>query len=197
MILVFSCLHLGSLHPRILSFALCAQCGKKLRKITPTEKKSSNQLFSNCSKTVDLTKFSPNLSVSKFPQFSHCGVHTVENRKIHCHANFFPSNHSIVKFFSKMLIWRNFCEKTLAVKFCDFHSVVCRRCASILHCEKKRFVKSNFMKSKSWFDAKFVEKRVENTVSSCRNFTAIIYSQNFREINVLTPNWFDGKNFAW
>ena len=44
-------------------------------------------------------------------------------QKIHCHAKFFPSNQFIVKFFSKMLIWRNFCEKTVAVKFRDFHSV--------------------------------------------------------------------------
>ena len=94
----------------------------------------SNQLFSNFSRTVDFTIFSPKKSESKFPFY-------------------------IAK--------------------------------------KKRFLKSNFIKSKSWFDAKSVEKlSVENTVSSCRNFTAIIYSQNFREINVLTTNWFDGKKFC-
>ena len=49
--------------------------------------------------------------------------HSVEKREIHCHANFFPSNQFIVKFFSKTLIWRNFCEKIVAVKFCNFHSV--------------------------------------------------------------------------
>ena len=33
------------------------------------------------------------------------------------------SNQFIVKFFSKTLIWRNFCEKTVAEKFRNFHSV--------------------------------------------------------------------------
>ena len=36
----------------------------------------------------------------------------------------FPSNQFIVKFFSKTLIWRNFCEKIVAVKFRNFHSTV-------------------------------------------------------------------------
>ena len=38
-------------------------------------------------------------------------------------CNFFPSNQFVVKFFSKTLIWRNFCEKTVAMKFRNFHSV--------------------------------------------------------------------------
>ena len=37
--------------------------------------------------------------------------------------NFFPSNQFIVKFFSKTLIWRNFCEKIVAIIVCNFHSV--------------------------------------------------------------------------
>ena len=32
-----------------------------------------------------------------------------KKRDIHCHTNYFPSNQFIVKFFSKALIWRNFC----------------------------------------------------------------------------------------
>ena len=46
--------------------------------------------------------------------------HSVEKWEIHCHANFFTSNQFIVKFFSKTLIWRNFCDKTVAVKFQNF-----------------------------------------------------------------------------
>ena len=49
--------------------------------------------------------------------------HIVEKREIHCQANFFPSNQFIVNFLSKTLLWRNFCGKIVAVKFCNFHSV--------------------------------------------------------------------------
>ena len=38
--------------------------------------------------------------------------------------NFFPSNQFIAKFFSKTLISRNFYEKTVAVKFRNFISVM-------------------------------------------------------------------------
>ena len=48
----------------------------------------------------------------------------MEKRKIHCHANIFSSNQLRVKFFSKKLIWRNFCDKIVAVKFHNFHSVL-------------------------------------------------------------------------
>ena len=37
---------------------------------------------------------------------------------------FFSSNWFTVKFFSKTLIWRNFCERTVAVKSRNFHSTV-------------------------------------------------------------------------
>ena len=55
---------------------------------------------------------------------------------IHCHANFFPSNQSVANFFSKTLIWRIFCEKTVAVRFSNFHknSVKLIRFARFLHC---------------------------------------------------------------
>ena len=50
--------------------------------------------------------------------------HSVEKREIHCHAKFFSSNQLRVKFFSKKLISRNFCEKMVAVKFRNFHTVL-------------------------------------------------------------------------
>ena len=50
-------------------------------------------------------------------------VHSVEKQEIRCHANFLSSNQFRVNFFSKKLIWRNFCEKIVAVKFRNFHSV--------------------------------------------------------------------------
>ena len=46
-----------------------------------------------------------------------------KNEKFTVTQIFFPSNQFIVKFFSKTLIWRNFCEKTVALKFRNFHSV--------------------------------------------------------------------------
>ena len=46
----------------------------------------------------------------------------MEKLEIHCHK-FFPSNQFIVKFFSKTLICRNICQKTVAVKLRNFNSV--------------------------------------------------------------------------
>ena len=55
----------------------------------------------------------------------NCTTNGVEKWEIQCHAKFFPWNQFTVKFFSKTLIWRNFCEKNVAVKFQNFHSVHC------------------------------------------------------------------------
>ena len=67
---------------------------------------------------------------------------------------FFPLNQFIVKFFSKTLIWRNFCEKTMAVKFRDFHCVKKRE----IHCHTNYF-SSNLVKS--WFDGSSRKKSRE------------------------------------
>ena len=56
--------------------------------------------------------------------------HSVEKRNL-LPCNFFPSNQFILKFLCKTLIWLNFCEKTGAVKFPNFHSVDQRICFSV------------------------------------------------------------------
>ena len=60
---------------------------------------------------------------------------------------FFPSNQFIVKFFSKTLIWRNFCEKTVAVKFRNFHSVRahCRSHTQYINYGGEKFRESIFV----------------------------------------------------
>ena len=50
-------------------------------------------------------------------------VHSLEKQKITAKQIFFRQTKIIVNFFSKTLIWRNFCGKTVAVKFRNFHSV--------------------------------------------------------------------------
>ena len=45
-----------------------------------------------------------------------------KNEKFTAPQNFFRQI-NLQKFFSNALIWRNFCEKTVAVKFRNFHSV--------------------------------------------------------------------------
>ena len=46
-----------------------------------------------------------------------------KNEKFSATQIFFSSNRFTVKYFSKTLIWRKFCVKTVAVKFRDFHNV--------------------------------------------------------------------------
>ena len=58
-----------------------------------------------------------------FTQSSVDATHIVEKQEIHCHTKIFTSNKLTVRFFSKTLIWRKFCEKTVAVNFRKFHSV--------------------------------------------------------------------------
>ena len=50
----------------------------------------------------------------------------VEKQEIHCHAKFVSSNQLRVKFFSKKLISRNFCEKMVAVKFRNIHTFLAK-----------------------------------------------------------------------
>ena len=50
----------------------------------------------------------------KFVIFPHSQCGKTKNS---LSRKFFPSNQFAVKFFSKTLIWRKFCEKTLTVKF--------------------------------------------------------------------------------
>ena len=57
-----------------------------------------------------------------FRNFHTVMGHYVVKREIHCHAIFFSSNQLRVKFFSKKLISRNFCEKMVAVNFRNFHT---------------------------------------------------------------------------
>ena len=91
---------------------------------------SSNHLFGNFfTIKVAFKIFFSKMRESELPHHS-----SVEKREIHCHANFFPSNQFIVNFFSKTLIWRNFCGKIVAVKFWNFHSVCTRHCVTKIYC---------------------------------------------------------------
>ena len=56
---------------------------------------------------------------SKFFIFPHCVFHGTQCGKSRnsLPCKFFSSNQFIVKFFNKTSIWRNFCEKTVAVRF--------------------------------------------------------------------------------
>ena len=67
----------------------------------------------------------------------------------------------IVKFFSKTLIWRNFCEKTVAVKFQNFHSVMQQSDQKL-----KNFREINF------------------------DYFSVIFTQKFREINTFPSELF-------
>ena len=77
-------------------------------------------------------------------------LHSVEIQEILCHAKYFLSNQFIVQFFSKTLIWRKICEKTVAVKFRNFQCTVWKlREFSFTHF----WLLNNVLKS--WFDEIF------------------------------------------
>ena len=72
-------------------------------------------VFSKCNQFHDFTRF--------HVIFSRANATVWKNEKFSALQIFFRQINLIVKFFSKTLIWRNFCEKTVAVKFWNFHSV--------------------------------------------------------------------------
>ena len=50
----------------------------------------------------------------------YCGKHRVEKRAIHCHTKLiFSSNQFTVQFFSKTLIWRKICKKSVHSSACS------------------------------------------------------------------------------
>ena len=106
---------------KILLLLNKAQCGKTRNSLSTKKNRQINSLAAYLVK--------PLLLLSR-------NSHSVEKREIHCHANFFLSNQFIVKFFSKTLIWRNFCTKTVAVQFRNFHSV------TLWHCGVEKYNKT-------------------------------------------------------
>ena len=92
---------------------------------------------------------------------------------------FFSSNQFMAKFFSKTLIWRNFCGKTVAVKFRNFHSV-CRRLKYISWNQfstwfiSQKVVFTKFLRKIKWW--LFIEKhdftkKLLKSVKSTINFS--------------------------
>ena len=60
----------------------------------------------------------------KIPQFPHCGEHSVENEKISLTKKIFRQINSLVTYLLvKMLISRNFCQKSVRENFRNFHTV--------------------------------------------------------------------------
>ena len=100
-------------------------------------------------------------------------LHSVEKREIHCHARVFSSNQFRVKFFS--LVSRNFCDKMVAVKFCNFHTVK----NSLPPIFDKNFVKEMVLLKKSlnsWFDEFFFQwERISDiSTAHCGNFGILL-----------------------
>ena len=132
-------------------FGDSTQCGKTRNSLS--QKNSWNQLFSNFfSETVTFTKFLPKKRESKFLKFSQCYKITVWKNEKFTSTQFFPSNQFIAKFFRKTLIWRNFCDKTVAVKCHNFHIVT----NSLLlwniswNCSACKKLISRYLDKKSW-----------------------------------------------
>jgi len=120
---------------------------RKTRNSLLTEKKSSNQLFSNffC-KSITFTKFLRKKCEREILQFLHCGEAiqcTVwKNEKFTLTEKNISPNQLFSNFHSKMLLSRNFCQKRVRVNFRNFHSAQCGKVKNLLSL-KKYFVKSS------------------------------------------------------
>ena len=104
--------------------------------------------------------------------------HSVEKREIHCHAIFFSSNQLRVKFFSKKLISRNFCEKMVTAKFRNFQGFFSQKFRQITILVKKFTI--------NWFDGKkFAWQWISRLSTRCvfapqsRNFCDFTWNHRF------------------
>ena len=125
--------------------------------------------------------------------------HSVEKWEIHCHANFFTSNQFIVKFFSKTLIWRNFCDKTVAVKFRNFQ---CARtlwslrnlCITIFW--KISMKTTSLVKS---FNIQLISRNNSQVIQKFRNLYTVPHAHSMEKLeilcnaNIFPSNQFRGK----
>ena len=110
-----------------------SQCGKT-RKSLSLKFFSWNQLFSNFfSKNVTFTKFLLKKREREFPQFPNCAFTEKKFRQIN----------SLVICLVKLLLSRNFCPKSVRLKFHNFHTVQC----TLWKLQKFTLTKKYFVKS--------------------------------------------------
>ena len=113
----------------------------------------------------------------------------------------YSSNQLLSNFFIQKLL------KNMRVNFRNFHKMYnflfaqCEKAKNLFLLqlnEKKNSLKKQWIR---WFHAIFSHKKPCSTVWKLRNFNATVFSQIFRQINVLlknfTLNWFDEKKFTW
>ena len=102
------------------------------------------------------------------------------------------------------MIWRNFLLvrdnfsfSTLCIQYCHRGHRFWAKLSSNQNFTKELYCKLIWRK-KNLRDSELL---VFRTLWKLQNFTATIFSQKFRQINVLLNNftiiWFDGKKFAW
>ena len=102
-------------------------------------------------------------------------------------CKFFPSNQFIVKFFSKTLLWRNFCEKNRGSKIPTVWKTQCGKTRNSLPCHANFFPSNQFIVmffSKTLLWRNFCEKTVgqwnsEYSVISTRLCNNFLYEINF------------------
>ena len=107
-----------------------------------------------------------------------------------------------LKFFSKTLIWRKICEKTVTVKFRNFHTVLATQRGTFIiflpliftwnqriHCFFKEFFFSFSWSKNKFFAFSHCAKRKLYILWKLRKFTLIFFS-NFW-IKKLLNSWFD------
>ena len=110
-------------------------------------------------------------SEREFLVFPHCECHSVEKREIHCHANLFSSIQFRVKFFSKMFISQNFCEKDGGSKIPYFPNWECGTMKNLIS-PKKIFREINSLVTRNFFSKTLIwRKNVEFSVKPVHMLT--------------------------
>ena len=106
---------------------------------------SWNRIFSTYKDLIYISFIWQNFSLTKK---EHTQYGKTRNSLPAMPSKFFSSNQLRVKFFSKKLISRNFCEKMMAVKFRNFHTVAqFSAICFMFHCwQKFREIVNNMIK---------------------------------------------------
>ena len=149
----------------------------KNEKFCLTERNSSNQLFSNLSKTIAFTKFLRKKCEREFLQFPHCETERTE--PLHFWQNFRENNvFTTNETTTKELIWQNI------LRWERVHMYVCMKATVSL--KYKNLQRVDFTNYFSFFNSTVSQHTAHSVLWKLRKFTLTHFWQKFHENNAFT-----------